>query len=110
MKVSVRYTPTPCAQWFPMALPKYTFTTADFLLHSLPLSMHGEHMKNYFQDWHYQLAIVTSFHIAHNFIQPCKQCEFSLNLKQDVQIFFLYSKYYETINLTFWYQSFTFKF
>jgi len=54
--------------------------------------MHGEHMENHFQEWHYQSAIVTSLHIAHNFIQPCKQCEFSLYLKQDVQIFFFVFK------------------
>lgn len=40
------------------------------ILHTL----HGEHMETHYQEWHYQLAIVTSLHIAHNFIQPCKWC------------------------------------
>jgi hypothetical protein len=30
-------------------------------------------MEIHFQDWHYQFAVMTSLHMAHNFIQPCTQ-------------------------------------
>jgi hypothetical protein len=36
-------------------------------------TLHGGHMEIHFQDWQYQFALMTSLHIAHNFIQPCTQ-------------------------------------